>query len=269
MVGNLDVEKSSQKPILPLHTFFSYRTSPSTVKLVGLPNRVGDWKIEEVFVQYTYPDGVERSSTAKSIGNEFVATLDAPEASGTSKNGLKVVANCIDENGRHVDGFILAVGDIDILELDGEVHPGETVYTLKYLDAQPANPKKGDTYLDNGWLRIYDGENWSEKPQIDVPTKVSELENDKGFLTDKDIKPSTNPLYEGQGVAFRSELSEWSNYTEHITWSGVDDKPEVLDAPENIATKNYVDTKIQNQPTMTLSGEYEDGTTFSFDVVKK
>lgn len=83
--------------------------------------------------------------------------MDGCDVSGISKNGLKVVANCVDENERSISGFILAVGDIQILEMDGEVHPGETVYTLKYLDAQPANPKKGDAYLDDGWLRIYDG----------------------------------------------------------------------------------------------------------------
>lgn len=50
----------------------------------------------------------------------------------------------------------------------------------------------------------------------DIPTKISQLENDSGFITSDDV-----------------------------------------------------DTKIDNIPTTTMSGEYEDGTSFSFDVMVK
>lgn len=93
-------------------------------------------------------------------------------------------------------------------------------------------------------LGVYKWEVVSLATADEVPTKMSDLQNDKGFLTNKDIEPSTNPAYEGQGVAFKSEFSDWATNADYVNWAGINNKPTVLDTPENIATKNYVDEMI-------------------------
>ena len=48
------------------------------------------------------------------------------------------------------------------MELDGSIYPSESADIVKIFDEQPADPKKGDIYLDGIALMVYDGNAWTK-----------------------------------------------------------------------------------------------------------
>lgn len=48
------------------------------------------------------------------------------------------------------------------MELDGSIYPSESADIVKIFDEQPADPKKGDIYLDGNYLMVYDGNAWTK-----------------------------------------------------------------------------------------------------------
>lgn len=197
MIGTIDICIQAAKPNFPLDPVFSFVGSPSSFRIRNVPKKVGRWAIIKVYVSCEYPDGETNTAECVLTSGVWVGTVkDGATVSGKVDNGFTVVADGLDENGDLVQGYVLGMGDLAILANDSSIHPYLTGHRLTLFDTIPENPKKGDSYLDDGWLRIYDGTQWTDKPEIEVPTKVSELENDVPYAEQGDLDTTSQAAYE-------------------------------------------------------------------------
>lgn len=195
MICTIDVRCNAANPNLPIKQFVSFKDSPSSIRVLDVPKKIGKWNITSVFVQVKYPDDTTVSRECVRNGNVWVGTIEGTSTTGISKNGFSIIANGWDENGELVEAYVLGVGDVLIMEFDGTISPNEKTWSIHFYDSIPDNPKTGDAYLDGIALMIYDGNAWIKVGGQNIPTKVSQLENDKGYLTtvywnDVKLKPT-------------------------------------------------------------------------------
>lgn len=119
-----------------------------------------------------------------------------------------------------------------------------------YLLAQDREaPDIYDEYLYiNGWEKIgstaVDLTNYYTKTEVDnlipvVPTKVSELENDSGYLTEYTETDPTIPTHVKNIT--QENITNWNNKSEFSgSYNDLTDKP-TIPSVEGLATKEYVD----------------------------
>lgn len=358
MIGTLKIRVQAANPQMPLLPIFTFKGSPSSLRILDVPKSIGKWNITKVYIKSTSPDNSLKIHACVRQGSVWVGTIDGTEIAGKVKSGIEILADGIDENGSAVNGYVLGVGDYIVLERDSRITEKDIEkFYVKFVEQLPDNPNIGDTILDNGWLRIYDGQNWSEKPHIYVPTNVSEFQNDVPYATQNSLDSTNQIANEAMSVASgaKDSIVQINSYLYDViprqassenqladkdfvnssimtntayfkgTFNSVAELPTDRVTPNDYAfvvgkdsegnttynrykftadgewlfewtlnnssfTANqwatinsgitsasldeyaklaYVDAKVQNQPTMTLSGEYEDGTQFSFDAVIK
>jgi hypothetical protein len=163
MIRPIDIRLNAAHPELPLLEAVTFTGSPSTVLVRGVPPNCGRWAITAVFVAATFPDGSTTTRAAvQSANGVWVATLPATARSGRTANGLRVLADGIDENGEAVTGYILGVADFAVASLDvtPAPEPGETSWQMLYFDAVPSTLRKGDVAKVDGVLKLYNGTAW-------------------------------------------------------------------------------------------------------------
>ena len=163
MIRPIDIRLNAAHPELPLAEAVTFTGSPSTVLVRGVPPNCGRWAITAVFVAATYPDGSTTTRAAvQSANGVWVATLPATARSGRTENGLRVMADGIDENGAAVTGYILGVADFAVASLGvtPAPEPGETSWQMLYFDAVPGTLRKGDVAKVDGVLKLYNGTAW-------------------------------------------------------------------------------------------------------------
>ena len=160
MISTIDIQIHSENPNIPLRVFKAFVNSPSSVRVRNVPAKIGAWKIDRVFVSVTYPDNQIHSKECVAADGLWVATVPASTLAGMSANGYVVTADGTDENGEAVTGYILGKGDVEIMDADGTITPGETTFYVHLLAAEPATPNKGDAFVDAGLWKIYNGEEW-------------------------------------------------------------------------------------------------------------
>ena len=159
MIGTLDVECQAKNPNLPLAPMTAFVNSPSSLRIRNVPKRIGDWCIRNVYVTCVYPDASTKSVQCVLVGGVYVGTIQGTSTSGTSKNGYTIFADGTDENGNNVTGYILGKGDVNILEGDGSITPGQNFNYVHLLSAQSQTPKQGDMWpLPDGYMIWQDGE---------------------------------------------------------------------------------------------------------------
>lgn len=160
MIGTYDIKVNAAAPNLPLSPMFAHLGSPSSLRILNVPKKIGLWEITNVFATVVYPDNTANSVEAVKSGGVYVATIPASAAPGEAINGLEITANGIDENGDVVEGYVLGVADVYVLDRDGSITIGETTYYLHVVDEKPATPHKYDLVkTDDGW-EIFDGSVW-------------------------------------------------------------------------------------------------------------
>lgn len=160
MIGTIEISANAASPNLPLAPLFTYLGSPSSIRVINVPKKIGRWEITAVHVVATYPDNTASSTTAVKSGGCYVATIPAPNAVGKSLNGYAILADGVDENGNAVEGYVLGRGDVFVFDIDGSITIGETTYYLHLVDTKPATPHRGDlVHGDDGW-EIFDGSAW-------------------------------------------------------------------------------------------------------------
>ena len=160
MICTIDVRCNAANPNLPIKQFVSFKDSPSSIRVLDVPKKIGKWNITSVFVQVKYPDDTTVSKECVRNGNVWVGTVEGTSTTGISKNGFSIIANGWDENGELVESYVLGVGDVLIMEMDGTISPNEKSWSIHFYDSIPDNPKTGDAYLDGIALMIYDGSDW-------------------------------------------------------------------------------------------------------------
>lgn len=210
MIGTLYIKCNAQHNNIALPKLFAFTSSPSSLRIIDVPKKIGNWKIDSVVVSLNYPDNTIKSVNCKPVAGAWVGTVGGCDVAGKSVNGYGVFASGTDENGDVVENYCLGRGDVEVLDADSTIDlNGHTVY-LHLVDEMPEVPHKGDFVNDEGTWMIYDGEEWvvfgggggttdyrylTNKPQINSVTltgdiaaaalglKTSDLTNDSGFIT--------------------------------------------------------------------------------------
>lgn len=163
MIRPININLNAAHPELPLVEATTFTGAPSSVFIRGVPPNCGRWAITAVFVAASFPDGSTTTRAAvQSANGVWVATLPATATSGRTANGVRIMADGIDENGEAVTGYILGVADFAVASLDvtPAPEPGETSYQMLYFDAVPSVLHKCDVAKIDGVLKFYNGTAW-------------------------------------------------------------------------------------------------------------
>ena len=183
MISTQDVKIQAQHPSMPLSPFVAFKNSPSSIRILDVPKKIGLWNITSVQIQVTYPDSQILSKQCVRTGNVWVGTLEGTSSVGQVCKGYQITASGIDEDGNEISGYVLGVGDIVIMDIDGSIFPNESADNVRIFDSVPDNPKTGDVYLDGIALMIYDGEKWVKIGDQDLSGYVkignNQLSNDQ------------------------------------------------------------------------------------------
>lgn len=175
---------------MPLNPFTAFKSSPSSIRVLDVPKKIGIWNITSVQIQVTYPDSHIVSKECVRTGNVWVGTLEGTSTVGSVCKGYHITASGVDEDGNEVSGYVLGVGDVVIIDLDGSIYPSESADYIRIFDKQPTNPKIGDVYLDGIALMIYDGEKWVKIGDQDL----------SGY-----VKNGNNQLSQDQTISFTND----------------------------------------------------------------
>ena len=160
MISTQDVKIQAQHPSMPLSPFVAFKNSPSSIRILDVPKKIGLWNITSVQIQVTYPDSQILSKQCVRTGNVWVGTLEGTSSVGQVCKGYQITASGVDEDGNEISGYVLGVGDVVIMDIDGSIFPNEQADNVRIFSSIPDNPKIGDVYLDGIALMIYDGEKW-------------------------------------------------------------------------------------------------------------
>lgn len=161
MIRTINVKLNAAHPELPLCEAVTYTGSPSAVFVCGVPKDCGKWSITSVNVAVTFPDGsISTHVGVEGANGVWAATLPATATSGRTANGLRILADGIDENGAAVTGYVLGVADFAVLSLSSVPAPGQTSHQMSYFDEIPNPAKMGDVAKIDGVLKIYNGSAW-------------------------------------------------------------------------------------------------------------
>jgi len=134
MIRPIDIRLNAAHPELPLCEAVTFVGAPATVLIRGIPPNCGRWAITAVSVAATFPDGSTTTRAAvQSANGVWVATIPATATSGRTANGLRIMADGVDENGEAVTGYILGVAD----------------FAVASFSATPAPVIPADTYIRN------------------------------------------------------------------------------------------------------------------------
>lgn len=178
---------------MPLNPFTAFKNSPSSLRVLDVPKKIGLWNITSVQIQVTYPDSHIVSKECVRTGNVWVGTLEGTSAVGSVCKGYHITASGVDEDGNEVSGYVLGAGDVVIIDLDGSIYPSESADIVRIFDSKPENPKKGDIYLDSNYLMVYDGTAWTKVGWQDM----------SGF-----VKIGNNQLSSDQTIAFTNQQDD-------------------------------------------------------------
>ena len=155
MIGILDVEIAAKCPNIPLHPLCAFVNSPSSLHIHNVPKKIGSWQITSVSFQVTYPDDSTHAVACVNVGDMWVGTVQGTATPGTSTFGYTIYASGVDENGNDVTGYVLGKGDVEILDNDGQVTPGEHMTYMKLFDGQPQTPNEGDMWESDGSFYVW------------------------------------------------------------------------------------------------------------------
>ena len=161
MFGEIEISVNAAHPNLPLAPLSTFVGSPSTVRILGVPCAAGKSRITGVSLVVVCPDNSIRSSACVFAGDVWTGSLAAFDESAKIVNGFRVVANGTDENGNAIDGYVLGVGDVEIMAIDGTITTGKTSYYLHFLADVPENPKYADVAPFSDGLKMWDGTQWT------------------------------------------------------------------------------------------------------------
>ena len=119
MIGTIKIHLNAAHPNLALQPLFAFVGSPSSVRIVDVPQSVGDWQLTTLYMDFNYPDNTHQRIPCTKVGKAYVCTMPACNTVGKSQLGYRVLADGIDEQELGVEGYVLGRGDVVILDLLG------------------------------------------------------------------------------------------------------------------------------------------------------
>ena len=261
MIGTLEIKCFAARPQMPLPPVFAFKASPSSLRILDVPRKIGEWNITAVKVAASYPDNSIAVVEAVRTGSVWVATFGGCDTSGKVANGIQIIADGIDENGDAVTGYVLGCGDLYVLDRDSTIAADDEKWYVRYCDETPAAPSKGDLVVDNGYVKMYDGANWivitsdlssyATKQELntaiqgvrqDIPTKTSELTNDSGFVDSTALT-----------TALATKQNRLSNAQVSAIDSVVDERQTIVEY-DNIPPRAYDIYGVLNQDAIRVDG---------------
>ena len=201
MTGTIDIKLHAEHPDEQLPKHYVFAGSPTSPRIVNVPQTIGEWEITTVHVSLAYPDNTLHTATAVLTEDTYVATLPACATTGVVEGGFEITADGIDESGEAFEGLCLGVGDLEVLPRMGTVQRGGTAVFFRILDAVPASPHRGDAAVIDGSLRWYDGTSW-------IAFGGSSRARD---LTDLDV-------YEDVVERKFEKSTQPGTFLQHVTW---------------------------------------------------
>ena len=164
---------SAALPLKPL-TAWAGSACSVTVAVPCAPALAG-LVVSSVGVTLTLPDGHTVVAAAVQVPGTplWVATF-APEnfaTSGHVAQGLMITLAGTDEH-EVVRTWIVAKGDVDVMDGDAAPVSGGSFYAVKLRDAAPDDPVEGDAYVSDGALLIYHDGEWVTIGGVDISGKM-------------------------------------------------------------------------------------------------
>ena len=222
MIGTVDIAVQAKFPNMPLEPMFAYVGSASSIRVRNVPKKIGKWNITNVFFQAAYPDGSVKTAECVLVGGVWTGTVEGCYTSGTSEKGYTVYANGVDENGHQVDNpYILGKGDINILEADGSITPGQSFTYVHLLSGESAQPKDGDLWQVSGTYYIQqDGQAW---PIGDDSGLIEQIEEEIEELSGKVhedyiIDSDGNSISANREVQYQDTIGVWHLRNDDLVW---------------------------------------------------
>ena len=225
MIATQDIQCTAARPAFPLMPMVAFKGSPSSVRVIGVPKTIGSWTIDAVSVKVLYPDSTVIQKAAVRTGSVWVATLDGCDTTGKSELGYTIYASGKDEDGNDVNGYVLGKGDVEILDDDGSITPGETVAYVKVHETEPQTKRDGDMWKSSGvWYMWLEGKAQaiSEQPRQVVLPRTDAGENRFGGCdyTNALIGSLTNNL--GGQISWTGNGDAYARYKLLIYLDGVE-----------------------------------------------
>lgn len=184
MIGTIYVRCNAAHPENALPTMASFVGSPSSIRVLDVPKKIGSWQINAVQLNVVYPDTHTHTIHCQQASSAWVGTLPPSTEIGESKKGFTITASGTDENGNAVSGYVLGVGDISIIGMDGQIIISNVAHYMHLLSAEPDIPQIADAYSDNGIVKLYDGNGWIPLNDMGEYLLSSDFANLSGnFLT--------------------------------------------------------------------------------------
>lgn len=121
MIGTISIECNAKNPNMPLHPLRAYVGSPSSLRIINVPKKIGNWQIKSVTLTTVYPDASVQTASCVLVGGVWVGTIAGCSTAGSNQNGYTIYASGIDENGLDVEGYVLGKGDVVVLESNGQI----------------------------------------------------------------------------------------------------------------------------------------------------
>lgn len=87
MIGTIAVKVNAARPNLPLDPIFTFKGSPSSIRIMDVPKSIGKWTLNAVKVIVKYPDDTTITKNALRNGSVWVATFEGNNTTGKSGSG--------------------------------------------------------------------------------------------------------------------------------------------------------------------------------------
>lgn len=207
MIGTIKIHVNAAHPNMALPPIFSFVDSPSTIKVVDVPQAIGEWRLTSVFIEVNYPDNTRNVVECTKVGSAYVATVPASSAIGQSQLGYTVLANGIDETGLGVEGYALGHGDVVVMDKLGNKDGKKSIY-MNLLAEEPDDKEEGDVWPDGQGGYVV----WQDGTACPIGVGYGEMESYvAGYVADN-VTPA---------LALKADKSELSAYATNTRVDGV------------------------------------------------
>ena len=166
MIGCRNLRVTAERANFQLGSLYVRAGSAANIALLDVPKRAGV-SVTGVSMRVTNCDGTVADYAAVQTDTSWTVDIPASHLAtpGTVTRGIAVIATGKGADGETAHSWNIGVGDLCVLDGDSDAPaPGVTWTALRLLDGAPSAPHKGDCYIADGSLCLYDGTTWISAP---------------------------------------------------------------------------------------------------------
>ena len=184
MIGHRDLHTTASRPNFDMGTLYVRQGSAANIALLDVPHRCGI-TITRVWMRLTNCDGTQADYDAVKTGCTWIVDIPATTFAtpGTVAEGVEVWASGVGADGETAAAWSIGVGDLVVRDGDSSaVAPSASWAMVRLYDGVTSPPKRGDGYVADGALHLYDGRAWATIGQGTVdpalsPTSTNPVQN--------------------------------------------------------------------------------------------